>query len=112
MITTNSVVYGQEIEEEPEQQLDLLEMIYGKDSLVDHVLKNREKYRFQFMVTDVFEQDSTFYLGETYNYVRPDWYFYPASVVKLPTAILSLEKLNEANFPTESILVLKDDYHC
>lgn len=111
-ITINSVVFSQTTNVEDPMELDLLGMLYGKDSLVDHVLNNREKYRFQFMVTDVYEQDSTLYLGDTYDYSRPDWYFYPASIVKLPTAILSLEKINEVNYPTESILILKDDYHC
>jgi beta-lactamase class A len=35
-----------------------------------------------------------FYFG-----IDPDQYFYPASTVKLPIAVLALQKLNELNIP-------------
>ncbi|HEY1114958.1 MAG TPA: serine hydrolase [Chitinophagaceae bacterium] len=34
-----------------------------------------------------------------YYNVRPDHYFYPASTVKMPAAVLALQKLNELNIP-------------
>ena len=111
MAATSSVAYNQEIDEEPVIP-DLINQIYGKDSLVDHILDNREKYRFQFMVTDILEVDSSLYLGETYDYTNPSWYFYPASVVKLPIALLSLEKLNRHTFSTQATLRFNSDFEC
>jgi hypothetical protein len=111
MITTNSVVFSQAIADEP-MGIDLVDQLHGVDSLVDHVLDNREKYRFQFMITDVIEHDSSLYLGDTYNYTTPSWYFYPASVVKLPVALLSLEKLKELDFSTKTKLKFERDFEC
>ncbi len=91
---------------------DLVDQLFGRDSLVDHVLSNPEKYHFQFMVTDVIEYQSELYLGETHDYSAPYWYFYPASMVKLPVAIMSLEKLNELNFSTEATLKFQRDFEC
>lgn len=91
---------------------DFLDEIRGKDTLVDHVLNNRAKYRFQFMLTEITEEDSSTFTQETYDYSRPDWYFYPASMVKLPTALLTLEKLNEMDFSTQSVLKINRDFDC
>lgn len=63
MITTSSVVFCQALEDEP-AQVEFLDELYGLDSLVDHILENREKYRFQFKLTNVIEQDGEMYLGE------------------------------------------------
>jgi hypothetical protein len=54
---------------------ELYESLFGLDSLVDHVLSNRERYRLQFMVSDIIETDSVFVLGETYDYSVPQWCF-------------------------------------
>lgn len=91
---------------------DLMDQIHGKDSLVDHVLGNREKYRFQFMMTEVVEHQSEVILGKTHDYSVPSWYFYPASMVKLPIALMSLEKLNETNFSTKAKLKFNRDFVC
>jgi len=110
MITSN-FVFSQAIEEASVKP-DLLSRVYGHDSLVDHFIENTEKYRLQFILTEIVEQDSALYLGETYDYTRPDWYFYPASVVKLPTALLSLEKLNQTKFSTKATLKFNRDFEC
>ncbi len=91
---------------------DLVDQLFGRDSLVDHVLSNPDKYHFQFMVTDVLEYESELYLGETHDYSAPHCYFYPASMVKLPIALMSLEKLNELNFSTEATLKFQRDFEC
>jgi len=111
-IWTSSFVFCQSANYEDPIEPDFLLEIYGKDTLVDYVLENREKFRFQFMLTEIEEVDSTLVLGKTHNYAVPEWYFYPASVVKLPTAILTLEKLKEKDFPVESFLVIRGDFEC
>lgn len=111
-IWTSSFVFCQNANSEDPIEPDFLLEMYGKDSLVDYVLGNREKFRFQFMLTEIEAFDSILVLGQTHNYAVPEWYFYPASVVKLPTAILTLEKLKEKDFPVESALVLNRDFEC
>jgi hypothetical protein len=64
------------------------------------------------MMTDIIEQDSTFYIGETYDYTEPSWYFYPASLVKLPTAIMALEKLKALEFSTNASILFDTDFEC
>ena len=111
-LATTNVTFCQDQIEEAEQMPSLLSQILGVDSLVDHVLNNIEKYRFQFMVTEIHESESELYLGETHDYSVPNWYFYPASMVKLPIAIMSLEKLNETNFSTDATLKFQRDFEC
>lgn len=111
-IWTSSFVFCQNANSEDPIEPDFLLEMYGKDSLVDYVLENLEKFRFQFMLTEIEAFDSILVLGQTHNYAVPEWYFYPASVVKLPTAILTLEKLKEKDFPVESVLVLNRDFEC
>ena len=65
-----------------------------KDSLLLHVIHNPDSFRYQVIYTRI-ERDRNnrptfhnFYLN-----VDPESYFNPASVVKMPLAFLSLEKL-------------------
>ena len=62
------------------------------------VLNDPDKYRLQIVYTQIdrdAENQPTF---STYSYrLDPSQYFYPASTVKLPTALLALEKINQLN---------------
>ena len=75
----------------------LLEQILNsdKDSLMQHILGHKDKYRVQIIYTRI-DRDATdkpsfqnFYFN-----TGDSLYYYPASTVKLPLAVLSLEKLN------------------
>lgn len=56
-------------------------------------IAHNNKYQVQIRYTSVNTSDGSF---TTHNFkVSEDQYFYPASVVKLPVAILALERLNE-----------------
>lgn len=62
----------------------------------DSILANRKEWNVQIIYTQVDRGKNN--LPKLTNYyfnVNPDRYFYPASTVKLPTAILALQKLNE-----------------
>ena len=67
--------------------------LLGKDSLVDFVLKNRDKYRLQFIVTDIQRDQDGNEDFKTYDFTTNE-YFYPASMVKLPTAVAMMEILD------------------
>lgn len=66
------------------------------DSLLRSVLKDPETYRYQIIYTriDRDRQNRPSFKNFYYN-VDPRRYFNPASVVKMPLAFLSLEKLND-----------------
>ena len=66
----------------------LIENLRGKDSLVDVVLENTDSYRFQLHLSEVKNN----LLTKSVSIGEPN-YFYPASLVKLPVALLALEKI-------------------
>ena len=65
-----------------------------KDSLLRHVLEHPEAYHYQFIYTQI-NRDAKNNASFTNYYYRFDslHYFNPASTVKLPLALLSLEKI-------------------
>lgn len=67
---------------------------------IQKVVNDIDNYEVQILFTEIVRKnDSTIFNDYTFN-VNEDFYFYPASTVKLPTAILALEKLNAYNFIT------------
>jgi len=75
----------------------LLENILRSDtsSVLQKMMGNPEKYRVQIIYTQIDRDASNRPSFKNYYYhVNRDFYFYPASTVKLPLAMLSLEKLN------------------
>ena len=88
-----------------------LEFIKGKDSLVDSVLKNHEEYRLQIIYGQVTHHsiDSISIINS--SLLKED-YYYPASAIKLPCALLALEKLNELNISADHYFRISNDYLC
>ncbi len=66
------------------------------DPVFRHVLKDPETYRLQIIYTriDRNKHNKPSFKNYYYNY-DPEFYFNPASTVKMPLAFLSLEKLNK-----------------
>ena len=70
------------------------------DSLLQVVLNNPDVYRYQVIYTQIERDKNNNPSFRNYYYnVDPHRYFNPASVVKMPLAFLSLEKLNQMNKP-------------
>jgi hypothetical protein len=77
---------------------DILET--GADSLTQTVLRDKEKYRLQIIYTQIDRDAANRPSFHNFYYHAGDsLYYYPASVVKLPLAILSLEKINRMRRP-------------
>ena len=73
--------------------IDLLRQ--NRDSLFQYVLNNPETYRLQFIYTEINRNAHNDPLLTNFYYnVDSLQYFNPASTVKLPLALLSLEKLH------------------
>ncbi len=62
----------------------------------DSILQHKQDWNVQIIYTQIDrDANNTPQLTNYYFNVNPDNYFYPASTVKLPAAILALQKLNE-----------------
>jgi hypothetical protein len=85
--------------------------LLGKDSLVDFVLKNRDKYRLQFIVTDIQRDQDGNEEFKTYDFTTGE-YFYPASMVKLPTAVAMMEILDSLELSKNCYIKMNSDVNC
>ena len=66
-----------------------------RDSLGSKVLKNKDLYEIQIIYTQIDRDPADRPIFHSYWYnVDSTRYFYPASMVKMPLALLSLEKIN------------------
>lgn len=74
----------------------LEKLMQGYPTLFDSILKNRKAWNVQIIYTQIDRGANNLpKLSNYYFNVNPAHYFYPASTVKLPTALLTLQKLNE-----------------
>src|SRR5258705_7602327 len=70
-------------------------LMANPDSLLQAVLSQPETYRYQIIYTAINrDKNNNPSFKNYYLNVDPHRYFNPASVVKMPLAFLSLEKLN------------------
>jgi hypothetical protein len=70
-------------------------LLSDTSSLLEKMLGNPEKYRIQIIYTQIDRNaDNHPSFRNYYYHVNRDFYYYPASTVKLPLALLSLEKLH------------------
>ena len=79
----------------------LIERILRKQSeKFGAILENPAKYRVQILYTQIDRdaQNQPHFTSYAYR-LNPDEYFYPASTVKLPGALVALEKLNALHIP-------------
>lgn len=73
-------------------------LLNNKDTIFQKVLSNPNYYRLQIIYTQINRDKNNNPSFKNYYFnVDPLFYFNPASTVKLPLAILSLQKLNELN---------------
>jgi hypothetical protein len=64
------------------------------------ILNNPNEYRVQLFYTQIDRDKNNVPHFKEYSYrLNPSEYFYPASTVKMPLAILALDKLNTLNIP-------------
>lgn len=66
----------------------------------DSLLNKPENYRIQIIYTQIDRDKNNIPRFKEFSYrLNPAEYFYPASTVKMPLAILALDKLNSLNLP-------------
>lgn len=75
-------------------------LISTNEHYFEDFLANPKKFEVQIIYTEIDRDENNFPSFKTFSYnANPEEYFYPASTVKLPAAIISLEKINELNIP-------------
>jgi hypothetical protein len=73
----------------------LIQLLKSNPELFGNILENAEKYKLQILYTQIDRDKNNNPRFTSYSYrLNKTDYFYPASTVKLPAAILALEKLN------------------
>jgi len=73
----------------------LEKLLQSRPDLFQQILNHPTRNEVQILYTQIDRDKSNIPHFRSYSYrLNPNWYFYPASTVKLPTAILALEKIN------------------
>ena len=89
------------------QQIDtvfLKNLLESHPELFSHVLNHPTHNEVQILYTQIDRDENNVPHFKSYSYrLNANHYFYPASTVKLPTAIFALEKLNELKIPKLTI---------
>lgn len=67
----------------------------SKSELVNYVYKNQEKFEVQIILTELKKKRNRFTIHKKKFNADKNNYFYPASSIKLPIALLTFEKINE-----------------
>jgi hypothetical protein len=73
-------------------------LLRSQNNILANVLQNKDTFRLQIIYTQINrDKQNVPSFKNYYLNVDPNLYFNPASTVKLPLALLSLEKLNKIN---------------
>jgi hypothetical protein len=76
----------------------LKNLLESHPELFEHILHHPTHNEVQILYTQIDRDENNVPYFKSYSYrLNVNHYFYPASTVKLPTAIFALEKLNELN---------------
>ena len=77
----------------------LKNLIESHPELFNHVLNHPTHNEVQILYTQIDRDKNNVPHFKSYSYrLNANHYFYPASTVKLPTAIFALEKLNRVEY--------------
>lgn len=87
----------------------LQRMLKSRPDLFDSVLNHSDRKEVQILYTQITRDKNNVPHFKSYSYrLNANSYFYPASTVKLPTAVFALEKINAlhiAGFTKESAMI-------
>lgn len=82
-----------------QQENTLFEILKGNSPAVDSVLAKHEQFKVQILFSRVNRGEDGVTINTHSLYLDSTRYFNPASTVKLPAALLSLEKINNLAIP-------------
>jgi len=74
------------------------QLLSGSNEVVERVMTQPEKYRVQILYTQIDRDENQQPTFTSHRFrLNPDEYFYPASTVKFPAALMALETFNHVN---------------
>lgn len=83
-----------------EEKMPLGEIIKSLQGKYNELLTHSQDYGLQVLYTQIDRDENNNPHLQTWSYnVDSNVYFYPASTIKLPIALLAMEKINELNTP-------------
>ena len=86
--------------------------IFNSNTLLKKISLTPDKYHLQIIYTQInYENDKPVFTSYFYN-TKPENYFYCASLIKLPTSILALKKLNELRISANTIMFTDSSAAC
>ena len=80
--------------EEPKIENPLYTILESDNPAIATVMSTPDAFEVQIRYSRILRQGDSVYWNDYDFKLNPDHYFYPASTVKFPTAVLALEKLN------------------
>jgi hypothetical protein len=86
--------------------------IFQKNPLLKKISSKPDRYRLQIIYTKVDYEGNKPVFSDYFFNVKPENYFYCASLIKLPTSILSLEKLKEIGLKRDMIMFTDSTIVC
>jgi len=94
----------------------LIDSLISNDLNLRKVRNNTAKYKLQIIYTKVLHKEHNKPQFQNYSYnLSNELYFYPASLVKLPESIFTLEKLNKLKslgVGIDSRIAIESNYSC
>ncbi len=99
VLMTSSHVFAQGNQVKTKDRF-LKKIMESHHGIFDSILNHPAKKEIQILYTRIDRDKNNIPHFTSYSYnLDPEWYFYPASTVKLPAVIFALEKINELNIP-------------
>jgi hypothetical protein len=86
--------------QDPSLQNPLETVLQSTAPEIKRVMLDVEKYEVQILYSEIKKNNGSVTFTDYEFKVNDSIYFYPASTVKLPVSVLTLEKLSSLNFPT------------
>jgi Beta-lactamase enzyme family len=94
------LIQRQDYIQKPESDSFMYKLLANYSQYFDSILARKDELNVQIIFTQVDrkKKGKPSFTDHYFNH-NPDHYFYPASTVKLPIALLALQKLNELKIP-------------
>jgi hypothetical protein len=85
----------------------IINLLKGQPDWFQQILYNQQEYQVQIVYTQINRDSSNRAHFTTYGFQADEFYFYPASWMKLPLSVFALEKLNEIKVDKNNILKIE-----
>ncbi len=85
----------------------IINILKGSPDWFQQIVYNPMEYQVQIVYTQINRDSSNRAHFETHTFQADEFYFYPASWMKLPLAVFSLEKLNELKLNKNDLLKIE-----